>query len=105
MKFLFLYLLYFMPHFIGLRTLFGVDHSATPDQIKKAYRALARQYHPDLNPTPEAEVMMKKITFAYEVLTEPEKAKIFEQEQKDKKRAAVKAMEKKKKVMKNRKKR
>ncbi len=91
-----------MTHFIGLRKLFGIDHTASPEELKKAYRALARQYHPDLNPSPEAEVMMKKLTFAYEVLTEPEKAKIFEQEQKDKKRTAQKAMEKKKKVMKNR---
>lgn len=94
-----------MPHFIGLRTLFGVDHTVTPDELKKAYRKLAQKYHPDLNRgegAEEAEAMMKKVTHAYDVLTDPEKAKVFEQEQKDKKRAAQREMEKKKQTMKNR---
>lgn len=93
-----------MPHFIGLRTLFGIDHTSTPDQLKKAYRELSRKYHPDLNPGEEAEAMMKKVTTSYEILTNPAKAKEFEEEQKEKKRAAQKAVEKKNKVLKNRKK-
>jgi len=83
-----------MPHFIGLRSLFGVDHTATKDELKKAYRKLSQKYHPDLNKTEEGEVMMKKVTHAYEVLTDAEKAKEYALEQKEKKRNAAKAVAK-----------
>ncbi|MGC9124332.1 MAG: DnaJ C-terminal domain-containing protein [Thermoplasmata archaeon] len=59
----------------------GVSRNATQDEIKKAYRRLARQYHPDLNPNnrKEAEEKFKEITEAYQVLSDPEKRKIYDQ--------------------------
>lgn len=52
----------------------GVSKTATPEEIKKAYRKLARKYHPDLNPNDkEAELRFKEINEAHEVLSEPEK--------------------------------
>ena len=49
----------------------GVDRSASDDDIKKAYRRLAMQYHPDRNPAPDAEARFKEIAEAYEVLSDP----------------------------------
>ncbi|HOP49705.1 MAG TPA: molecular chaperone DnaJ [Ignavibacteriales bacterium] len=51
----------------------GVDKNASQDDIKKAYRKLAMQYHPDRNPSKEAEEKFKEITEAYEVLSDPDK--------------------------------
>jgi len=51
----------------------GVSDSATESEIKKAYRKLARQYHPDVNKDPEAEEKFKEINAAYEVLSDKEK--------------------------------
>lgn len=52
----------------------GVDKSATKDDIKKAYRKLAKQYHPDVNPgNQEAETKFKEISKAYEVLSDDQK--------------------------------
>ena len=101
---IFFHFLLFMPHFIGLRTVLGIDHTATPDEVKTAYRQRARQYHPDLNPTPEAAVMMKKITFAYETLTDDVKKAAFEKEQRERARQAQKQRANHKKVAKSRKK-
>ena len=54
--------------------LLGVDRAATPEQIKKAYRKLARQNHPDANPDdPAAEARFKEVAEAYEVLSDSEK--------------------------------
>src|SRR5687768_5196987 len=47
-----------------------VNRSARPDDIRRAYRRLARQYHPDLNPSAEAEERFKEINEAYEVLSD-----------------------------------
>ncbi|WP_127783579.1 J domain-containing protein [Rhodococcus sp. X156] len=49
----------------------GVDRSASTKEIQQAYRRLARQYHPDLNSSPEAEERFKEISEAHEVLTDP----------------------------------
>ena len=51
----------------------GVDRKATQDEIKKAYRKLARQYHPDQNKEPGAEDRFKRISEAYDTLSDPEK--------------------------------
>ncbi len=57
----------------------GVDKKATPDEIKKAYRKLARQYHPDRNPDDkQAEARFKEISQAHDVLGDPEKRKQYD---------------------------
>lgn len=57
----------------------GVAKTATADEIKKAYRKLALQYHPDRNKTKEAEEKFKEVTKAYEVLSNEEKRKTYDQ--------------------------
>jgi molecular chaperone DnaJ len=57
----------------------GVKKTATQDEIKKAYRKLARQYHPDANPNdPKAEEKFKEVSSAYEVLSDAEKRKQYD---------------------------
>ncbi|MGQ9545606.1 MAG: DnaJ C-terminal domain-containing protein [Dehalococcoidia bacterium] len=58
----------------------GVSRNASEREIKQAYRRLARQYHPDLNPGDKsAEAKFKEINSAYEVLSDPEKRKKYDQ--------------------------
>jgi DnaJ-class molecular chaperone len=57
----------------------GVSKTATQDEIKKAYRKLAMQYHPDRNKTQEGEMKFKEVTKAYEVLGTEEKRKTYDQ--------------------------
>jgi curved DNA-binding protein len=55
-----------------------VSSNASADEIKKAYRRLARKYHPDINKTPEAEEKFKEINAAYEILSDEEKRKKYD---------------------------
>ena len=58
----------------------GVDRKAKADQIRKAYRRLARKYHPDVNPgNKQAEEKFKEIQEAYNVLSDDKKRKIYDQ--------------------------
>ena len=58
----------------------GVPKNASEDEIKKAYRKLAKQYHPDLHPgDKEAEAKFKELNEAYEVLSDKEKKARYDQ--------------------------
>lgn len=57
----------------------GVSENATTQEIKKAYRKLAMQYHPDRNKDPGAEEKFKSISLAYEVLSDDEKRNVYDQ--------------------------
>jgi len=56
----------------------GVPRDASADDIRSAYRKLARKYHPDLNKEPDAEDRFKEVSEAYEVLRDPEKRDRFD---------------------------
>ena len=56
----------------------GVSRDAKPEEIRKAYRKLAKQYHPDINKTPDAEEKYKEINEAYEVLKDPAKRQKYD---------------------------
>jgi molecular chaperone DnaJ len=62
-----------------LYSVLGVDKKASPEEIKKAYRKLARKYHPDTNPgDKQAEERFKEISAAYDVLGDPEQRKEYD---------------------------
>jgi|SRR5579871_3196852 len=74
--------------YIDYYKILGVTKDSTADEIKKAYRKLARQHHPDLNPNnPEAGKRFQQINEANEVLSDPEKRKKYDQYGKDWKHA------------------
>ena len=56
----------------------GVSKGATADEIKKAYRKLARELHPDVNPDPHAQEKFKEVTEAYDVLSDPQKRQSYD---------------------------
>lgn len=57
----------------------GVKRDASLDEIKKAFRKLARKYHPDVSKEPDAEARMKEVNEAYTVLSDPEKRVAYDQ--------------------------
>jgi len=58
--------------------LLGVDREADDATIKKAYRRLAREYHPDVNPDPAAQDRFKEVSHAYEILSDPQKRAAYD---------------------------
>jgi curved DNA-binding protein len=59
--------------------LLGVARSATPEEIRKAYRTLARKYHPDVNKSPDATARFAEIQQAYDVLSDEQKRRLYDQ--------------------------
>ena len=57
----------------------GLKRDASPDEIKKSYRKLARKYHPDVSKEDNAEAQFKQVSEAYEVLRDPEKRSAYDQ--------------------------
>ena len=57
----------------------GVDKNADDAALKKAYRAIAKKYHPDVNPSKEAEAIFKEASEAYTVLSDPDKRRQYDQ--------------------------
>src|SRR2546422_2135122 len=63
-----------------LYAVLGVAKDAKTEDVKKAYRKLARKYHPDLNPgNKQAEERFKEISFAHDVLSDPDKRKVYDE--------------------------
>src|SRR4051812_13184558 len=60
-------------------SILGVTKSASADEIKKAYRKLALEFHPDRNKTKEGEAKFKEVTKAYEVLGDAQKRSTYDQ--------------------------
>ncbi|MEQ1505096.1 MAG: DnaJ domain-containing protein, partial [Myxococcota bacterium] len=56
-----------------------VGRTATAEEIKKAYKKAAKKYHPDVNREPGAEALFKEATEAYDVLSDDEKRRIYDQ--------------------------
>src|SRR5258708_35373338 len=57
----------------------GIKRNAKPEEIKKAYRRLARKYHPDVNPNDKsAEARFKEMTEANDILSDPKKRKVYD---------------------------
>ena len=60
-------------------SIMGVARGASQDEIKRAYRRLARKYHPDVSKEPDAEQRFKEVGEAYEVLSDPEKRRAYDE--------------------------
>ncbi|CRG98581.1 heat shock protein 40, putative [Plasmodium relictum] len=59
-------------------TVLGLSRNATTNEIKKQFRILAKKYHPDINPSPDAKQKMASITAAYELLSDPKKKEFYD---------------------------
>ncbi len=57
----------------------GINKSASDDEIKKAYRSMAKKYHPDINKAPDAEAKFKEVQEAYDVLSDSKKKQLYDQ--------------------------
>ena len=58
--------------------LLKIRRDATQDEVKRAYRRLARELHPDVNPDPQTQERFKEITQAYEVLSDTDKRRMYD---------------------------
>ena len=58
----------------------GLSQTATPEEVKKKYRTLARRYHPDVNPNPDAERMITRINEAYHILGDADRRALYDAE-------------------------
>ena len=56
----------------------GINRDASPDEIRRAYRGLARKFHPDVNKEPDAETKFKEINEANAVLSDPDKRAMYD---------------------------
>ena len=63
--------------------LLKIRRDATQDEVKRAYRRLARELHPDVNPDPETQERFKEITQAYEVLSDTDKRRMYDMKASD----------------------
>lgn len=57
----------------------GIDNKADENQVKQAFRRLARKYHPDVNPAPDASEMFRLVYISYEILIDPYKRRIYDE--------------------------
>ncbi len=64
--------------FVDYYKVLGVERDVSAEQLSKAYKKLARKYHPDINKSPGAEAKFKELNEAYEVLKDPEKRKRYD---------------------------
>lgn len=68
------------PECVDYYSVLGVSNDSNEEEIRKAYKRLALRYHPDKNSDADAEDKFKQIAQAYDVLTDPEKRNIYDQQ-------------------------